>query len=117
MSTDDFDLSAACDLLAEWARATPLVKRAWVFGSRARSEHRPDSDLDIALELDPAEFIGSDDSGGWVIWTEEADAWEKQLGAIFGPSIDLDQFIDEARSPNIARFLQRSSHLAYEKNA
>ena len=33
------------------------VRRAAVFGSVARSENRPDSDLDIMIEIDPAAHI------------------------------------------------------------
>lgn len=29
----------------------PLVGRMWLFGSRGRGDHRPDSDLDVAIEL------------------------------------------------------------------
>jgi len=34
------------------------VCRAAVFGSRARGDHRPDSDTDILIELDPEAPIG-----------------------------------------------------------
>jgi len=34
--------------------ATPEVAFALVFGSRARGRHRPDSDLDLAVYLDPS---------------------------------------------------------------
>lgn len=30
------------------------VSRLWLFGSRARGDARPDSDLDILIEIDPA---------------------------------------------------------------
>jgi uncharacterized protein len=33
-----------------------------------RGDHRPDSDLDIAVELDPAEFQGAHESGGLATW-------------------------------------------------
>lgn len=31
----------------------PRVVAAWLFGSRARGDHRPDSDVDVAVLLDP----------------------------------------------------------------
>jgi hypothetical protein len=34
------------------------VCRAAVFGSRARGDDRPDSDIDIMIEVDPAASIG-----------------------------------------------------------
>ena len=34
------------------------VSHAALFGSRARSDNRPDSDIDIMIEVDPAARIG-----------------------------------------------------------
>jgi predicted nucleotidyltransferase len=34
------------------------VKRVALFGSRARGDNRPDSDVDIMIEVDPAAGIG-----------------------------------------------------------
>jgi uncharacterized protein len=34
------------------------VRHAALFGSRARGEERPDSDVDIMIEVDPADRIG-----------------------------------------------------------
>ncbi|WP_088164950.1 nucleotidyltransferase domain-containing protein [Delftia sp. K82] len=41
-------------LISEWASADLTIKRAWIFGSYSRGEARPDSDLDVAVEIDPA---------------------------------------------------------------
>lgn len=38
--------------------ATQPVKRAWLFGSFARSEERPDSDVDIMVSYDRSQRIG-----------------------------------------------------------
>ena len=34
------------------------IGAVYLFGSRARGDHRPESDLDIMIELDPAAKIG-----------------------------------------------------------
>lgn len=34
------------------------VSRLWLFGSRARGDARPDSDLDLLIEVDPAFRFG-----------------------------------------------------------
>ena len=38
--------------------ATQPVQRAWIFGSYARGEERPDSDVDILVDLDKSKPIG-----------------------------------------------------------
>lgn len=38
--------------------ATQPVLKAWLFGSYARGEERPDSDVDILVELDEKQRIG-----------------------------------------------------------
>jgi predicted nucleotidyltransferase len=40
------------------------VSHAAMFGSRARGDHRPDSDIDIMVEIDPGAHIGLWDYAG-----------------------------------------------------
>ncbi|MCY4659542.1 MAG: nucleotidyltransferase domain-containing protein [Acidobacteria bacterium] len=40
------------DALARRLRAEPVVRAAWLFGSRARGAERPDSDVDVAVLVD-----------------------------------------------------------------
>ena len=47
----DFDLCDASERLKAWAARTPEVDYLAVFGSRVRGDYRPDSDLDIAIEV------------------------------------------------------------------
>lgn len=43
------DPNGAIERLTVWAQAQPDVAAAWLFGSRARSDARPDSDFDLAI--------------------------------------------------------------------
>lgn len=47
----DFDLRNARERLKAWAARTLQVEYLAVFGSRVRGDYRPDSDLDIAIEV------------------------------------------------------------------
>ena len=66
------------DALAEWAASRPEVLALFVFGSRARGDARPDSDLDVAVELDD-----SHESQLTVLVTNRAQ-WQRELSALTG---------------------------------
>ncbi len=64
-------------LLAEWAAGKLSIKALFVFGSYARGEARPDSDLDVAFE-----FIDADDGLSELI--TNAAAWKVELSQLTG---------------------------------
>lgn len=101
-------------LLAQWARRHPLVMRVHIFGSRVRGDHRPDSDIDIAVELDPTQFQGSDESGGRATWMFEKAAWKEELQALIPHKVQLERY-HENQTPTVGRGLTQSSRLIYEK--
>jgi predicted nucleotidyltransferase len=68
--------------LATWAASKPFVKRAWIFGSRARQQEKADSDLDIAIELDLSAAEGVDESGGIATWMFETGTWPDELAKL-----------------------------------
>jgi hypothetical protein len=65
------------DALADVCRRYGIA-RLWVFGSTARGEAQPDSDIDLLYELAPGAHLG---------W-EVVDCIE-ELAAIFGRPVDL----------------------------
>lgn len=100
--------------IAVWASQYPLIKRVSIFGSRVRGDHRHDSDLDVAIELDPAEYESSDESGGWATWMFETSEWKNELQALIPYEIHLEQYCGD-QTPTIRDGLKRSSKLVYEK--
>lgn len=54
------DSRAIAEAIASWAESAE-VSRVYFFGSRVRGDHRPDSDIDLAIDLDD---IGSTEAGG-----------------------------------------------------
>lgn len=72
--------------LCEWAQKNDAVKELWLFGSRARGEARPNSDVDITLVLMPP--IGKHDWAAGNYFALESD-WKKQLIAIVGHDVSL----------------------------
>jgi predicted nucleotidyltransferase len=39
-------------ILDDWVAPTPTIPSVYLFGSRVRGDHRPDSDVDVRLFLD-----------------------------------------------------------------
>lgn len=109
------DLEAIKAAVAAWGAGKPLVKRVFIFGSRARGDHRPDSDLDVAAELDPVEIEGEDDSGGAATWMWEAQGWRGELQALFPFPVQLEQYLENGDAPTVLSGVERSSILVYEK--
>lgn len=53
-----WELSPVCTQLHLWGSDKPEVRTIWVYGNRVSGCYMPESDLDIAVEFDPAQ--GSD---------------------------------------------------------
>jgi uncharacterized protein len=66
------------DRIAELCRRHN-VRRCWIFGSAARGELRPDSDIDVLVETDPANPPGILALGGL----------QMDLSDLFGRFVDL----------------------------
>jgi hypothetical protein len=48
----DTDIIAVVPRLRVWAQGHANIRRVWLYGSRVRGTQRPDSDLDVAVEID-----------------------------------------------------------------
>jgi hypothetical protein len=68
-------------ILARWAAGKPTIKALYVFGSYARGEARPDSDLDIAFD-----FTGVDEDDVELIGN--ARAWKTELTLLTGIKVE-----------------------------
>jgi predicted nucleotidyltransferase len=65
------------ELLAAWAETKPTIAALHLFGSRARGDFRPNSDVDLAFE-----FVGVDEDLAELI--SNAAKWKGELRAITG---------------------------------
>lgn len=55
--------------IVDWAGSRAEIRRVWLYGSRARGDHRADSDIDLAIEFetdDPNEATAI-----WIHWKKE----------------------------------------------
>lgn len=82
--------------IVEWARGHECVQAIWLFGSRATDKARSDSDIDLAIELMPA-----DGGHDWALGTyfPLRGAWRSHLELIVGRHVSL-----EAIGPDISAY-------------
>lgn len=100
------DMAAA---VAKWSSTQPLIRKAYLFGSRVRGTHRPDSDLDVAVEV----FTLPGDSCPLATWIGESHRLEASIAGIVPVLIDLEWYGGEAETPVIHKALKRSSLVVY----
>lgn len=78
--------------LVAWAKPHNSVIAIWLFGSRARGDHRQDSDFDIALELAPKKGLHDWALGTYIF---EWKMWKAEIKAIIGAEVSLIGFRDD----------------------
>lgn len=78
------------------------VRKAYLFGSAARQELTPESDIDILVELDPDKIIGM------IEYIKIINALEKLLKR------KVDLITTDSLSPHIRPFIDREKLLIYE---
>ena len=62
----EVSLTELAEIVAVWASETPIVREAYLFGSRVKGTHGSNSDLDVAIVL-----FG--DNEGYAYWLCEAE--------------------------------------------
>ena len=94
---------AICKAIANYFKTQPVLK-AWLFGSFARGEEKPISDVDILVVLDHSQPIGLKFFGMW-----------NDLEQLLGRSVDL---VTEGSLADFARkSVEQDKILIYERAA
>jgi predicted nucleotidyltransferase len=97
-------------LVASWAASEPLVRKAYIFGSRAQGDHKSESDLDVAVELQPQ----PGDSGPLVTWISEAEKLRSSLSSRITVTVDLQWYGGAEDTPTIHAGLLAGSVVVYD---
>ncbi|MBO4612405.1 MAG: nucleotidyltransferase domain-containing protein [Bacteroidaceae bacterium] len=88
--------------VAEYFKTQPVVK-AWLFGSYARGEETPDSDIDILVMYDRTQPIGLFKISGMHL----------DLERILGREVDLVD--EETLFPWVEKYVNHDKELIYER--
>src|ERR1700687_889149 len=97
------------DTLTAWAEATPRIRRLWVFGSRTTDVYDPDSDIDIAVEIEPV----GDSEETLTLWMVNSEKWQVQLRQQVNLEVDLEWFDPDRSTPKGPGALRETSVLIY----
>ena len=89
--------------IAEYFKTQPFLK-AWLFGSFARGEETPESDVDILIVLDHSKPVGLQFFGMY-----------EDLKELLGRPVDL--VVDRSLAPFARESVERDKKLIYERAA
>ena len=73
--------------LGRWAESKQGVEELWLFGSHARGDAGPYSDVDFAIALAP---VGSGGDHALSTYFENAAGWQRELWKIVGTEVSLE---------------------------
>ena len=90
-------------VIADYFKTQPIVK-AWLFGSFARGEETPVSDVDILVDLDYSQPIGLRFFGMY-----------EDLREMLGRNVDL--VTESSLAPFARKSVERDRKLIYERTA
>lgn len=105
------ELDHLSELITGWTEAQPLVRKAYVFGSRVKGTHSPNSDLDVAIELVPR----PGDETVLATWICEARALRESLARVVPVPVDLEWYGGPDETPTIHTALLAGSRVVYER--
>jgi predicted nucleotidyltransferase len=66
------------EAIRTWASRTSEVRAVWLFGSRAKGTAQPDSDVDLAIECDIADYCF------------ERESWINHLSTTLGLVVQIE---------------------------
>jgi len=94
----------------EWAKSANQPIRVYLFGSRAKGTHKPDSDIDIAIEP----LIPFKEDWLWETWWGQGNRenWGKELENILGGWVDFQRY-REGHFPCLSKYLKDCSIILY----
>jgi hypothetical protein len=100
------------ELTRSWAAKIPEIRAIILYGSRAREEHKPDSDWDVCVLLETSNSKNGEWYGTWVAC---ADNWHESFCNATGLEKSKVQFTAPT-SNAVRKGIERSSKFLYLKD-
>ena len=107
------ELEPVAVVLREWASTRHFILRIYVYGSRLKQTHRPDSDLDVAMEFEPAGI----DLDCFTTWVGDAKKWRRQLQPLLPAVLHLEWHDTNGKTPHVSQWLRDASCVVYERES
>lgn len=82
-------------IIQAWAAEHPCILEVFLFGSRARDEAGPDSDIDIAFTLDLRDAEPPLMGRCYGLYVARGHAWRDELIAKLGRHVSLEPLNDD----------------------
>ena len=97
-------------IIAGWARSEPVFRKAFLYGSVARNEWKPGSDIDVAIQLNwrPAVEVEL------AVWGFEGDRLAESLQVLLPAPLQLEWY-DPVETPIVHNGIVQSSTLVYDQ--
>ena len=105
------DQEELISIIADWAKSETLIREAYLFGSRARGDHSPDSDVDIAVKMHKQPSDGSE----YASWFFEADKLKERVQERISYPVQLEWY-DPVETPHVHKGIVESSIKVYDEN-
>ena len=105
----DISTDKICDEVKKWAYSHHEIKRVYLFGSRARGDSKPDSDVDLAVDV-----VGIEGENAYTRYVFNKDVWKDELKLALGKPINIVRKIDHGK-PEIQESIKRDGVLIYER--
>src|SRR5262249_32512710 len=105
--------AGVADAIAGWAAENPYVRRVWALGNRINDAYRPDSALDIAVELEPV----GDSEETLTRWLAHAAFLKSQLQSRVHPQVCIAWFDPDGGTPALEARPSEGKVLIYERTS
>lgn len=106
------DAETLVKVIADWAKNERLIKRVYIFGSRARNDFKEDSDLDVAVVINKR----TGDENVLTTWMCEHRGLESRLDSHIPYKLQLE-LLDGTNTPVVLKGVTKSHILVYEDMA